>query len=241
MSLAFGDVVVGSSATLSTTLGNSGGVAVDDITLGLTGSGFSRDGGSCPLASFSLAAGADCTVIVRFMPAAAGAANGNLLASAAAGSASASLSGNGSAPGAGAVGFMPLAGLAFGSVELGSLSTLSIGISNTGSQALEAMAVTVEGPFSIVSNSCPATLASDASCSVAIRFAPAVLGAAQGLVRVTADGGIDATAPLSGTGIAAAAPPPVMIPSLDRDGLLLLLLLFTAIAWRAMAGGARSD
>ncbi len=238
MNLAFGDVAVGSNATLSTTLTNNGGATIDDIALAVTGTGFSRDGGTCPTVAFSLASMANCTLVVRFEPAAPGAASGSASATATMAAASANLTGNGISAGAGAVGFLPLAGLNFGNVVVGSTATQTITITNTGNQPLTTMVVGVTGPFVLSNNPCPATLAAAASCVVSIQFTPGVVGAAAGQVQVTADGGINASAPLSGTGIAAPpVAPPVMIPTLDRFGLALLLLAFAGLAgWQFGAG-----
>jgi CSLREA domain-containing protein len=228
--LDFGSVAVGSDALLLTTLGNTGGVAVDDIVLSVSGAGMARDGGSCPAGSFTLAAGADCTVAIRFTPAAAGAVNGSLLAASPAGNASAALGGIGTV-GVGIAGFLPVGGLDFGAVAVGGNATLSITLANSGTGPLTGLLLAVEGPFTITANACPATLAAGASCTLSIRFAPAAIGAAIGLVRATADGGIDSTAPLAGNGIAApVATAPHLIPTLDRLGLLLLVAVFGLVA-----------
>ncbi len=239
--LAFGDVTVGSSATLTTTLSNSGGAAVDDILVAVTGTGYTRDAAStCSTMAFSLPAMGSCTLTVRFQPGAAGAANGSATATAASANASASLTGNGLSAGAGAVGFLPLTGLNFGNVVVGSTATQTITITNTGNQPLTTMVVGVTGPFVLSNNPCPATLAASASCVVSIQFSPGAVGAAAGQVQVTAAGGISASAPLTGNGVAApVVMPAVMIPTLDRFGLALLLLAFAGLAWWQIGSGRR--
>lgn len=239
--LAFGDVTVGNSATLTTTLSNSGGAAVDDIVVAVTGTGYTRDAAStCSTMAFSLPAMGSCTLVVRFQPGSVGAANGSATATAASANASASLTGNGLSAGSGAVGIFPLTGLNFGNVVVGSTATQTITITNTGNQPLTTMVVGITGPFVLSNNPCPATLAAAASCVVSIQFTPGALGAASGQVQVTAAGGISANAPLTGNGVAAPVfTPPVMIPTLDRFGLALLLLAFAGLAWWQIGSGRR--
>ncbi|MCG6118878.1 MAG: choice-of-anchor D domain-containing protein [Aquimonas sp.] len=72
-----GDMPMGGSAELTSTLSNIGGSAVPGIELMLRGAGFSRICGSCDAAAFSLAACSSSRVILRFMPAMAGSAMGS--------------------------------------------------------------------------------------------------------------------------------------------------------------------
>jgi len=225
-------------ATRTTTLRNAGGATLDTVALSLTGTGYSRDGGTCPAAAFPLAAGQSCTVVVRFAPTALGAASGSLMAASGGNMASVVLSGTGMGAGAASIGFTQpggqAGGLDFGNRTVGSVSTLSLTISNITAVELVNLVVAVEGGFSLTATTCGANLAAGASCQATVRFAPIVVGAAQGLVRVTANGGVNATAPLTGNGVAAPpvgqTPPPVLVPTLGPIGLLLLLLTVGLLA-----------
>jgi|GEM_PF-2027121 len=75
-SVAFGNVNVGSSSTsYATTVRNTGEATLMLTSINVTGTSFSRNGGTC---STSLAGGSSCTIGVRFQPAAATSYAGNL-------------------------------------------------------------------------------------------------------------------------------------------------------------------
>lgn len=71
---AFSPATVGDYSSLSLTVLNSG-AAVSDLKIGLVSPSFIRTGGSCAIV---LAAGASCTITLRFTPSAAGDFNGSL-------------------------------------------------------------------------------------------------------------------------------------------------------------------
>lgn len=58
---------------------------------------------------------------------------------------------------------------------------------------------TAEFPFT---TTCPATLLAQASCTITVNFTPTAYGLRAGSMNITADGGISATLPESGTAIA---------------------------------------
>lgn len=228
--LDFGNVEVGSSATLSTTLENGGGVMVTGIEVAVSGSGFSRDGGTCSSGTFSLAAGASCTVIVRFQPAVAGAAAGSVAATSDSGGANATLAGNGTEPPPPPVTFNPPGGLNFGGVVIGNDATLVIELTNSSGADLTGLVLQVSGDFEIVGENCTPTLGIGMSCQVQIRFTPTATGLRNGLFSLDADGGISASAALSGTGLPlGGVPTPAVIPTLDRLGLPLLALILAGL------------
>jgi hypothetical protein len=234
--LAFGDVEIGASDTRTTTLRNEGSETVTGIAVTVTGAGFSRDGGSCGGAGFQLTAGGACTVIVRFAPTLAGLASGSLTATSDSDPAAATLAGNGVEPPPAPVSFDPPGGLAFGGVPIGDDADLALTIQNTGSSDLSGITLGVGGDFSIVGENCAPVLAMGAQCQVTIRFSPTALGPRTGTFSLGADGGVGASAGLSGNGLPAGGiPAPVAVPMLDRIGLLLLVLVLVGVGLRGLA------
>ncbi|MHB1021474.1 MAG: choice-of-anchor D domain-containing protein [Acidobacteriaceae bacterium] len=75
----------------------------------------------------------------------------------------------------------------------------TVQIQNTGSNAF-ALTLAVTGDFNITGNTCGASLAGGATCSVSVNFAPSQPGLRQGLISITASGGSAAYVNLSGTG-----------------------------------------
>ena len=66
--LAFTAVAGGNSTTQTVTISNSGNSALTG-TFAITGTGFNRNGGTCPAANtLNLASGNNCTVVVRYSP-----------------------------------------------------------------------------------------------------------------------------------------------------------------------------
>lgn len=77
-SVSFGDVNVGGTSDRTVTVSNIGTADLILGTIGVTGTYFSRQGGTCASNGQTLAPSASCTIVVRFAPGAAGSANGNL-------------------------------------------------------------------------------------------------------------------------------------------------------------------
>ncbi len=74
-SLAFGNVVVGASASQNVTVSNASTASVTISNLSVSGAGFSQSGATLPL---TLAAGQSATIAVKFAPTAASSATGSL-------------------------------------------------------------------------------------------------------------------------------------------------------------------
>lgn len=75
LSLAFGNVVIGSSGKQTVTISNSSSISVSISSITLSGAGFSKTGPALPL---TLASGQSASVTVTFAPQAAGSASGTL-------------------------------------------------------------------------------------------------------------------------------------------------------------------
>lgn len=187
-SLAFGSVVVGSSAGQNVTVSNPSSVAVTISSLSATGVGFSQSGATLPL---TLAAGQSAAISVKFAPQAAGSVTGNLQISSNATNAniSVALTGTGTAtpPPQGTLTVNPQS-LAFGSVLIGSSANQTITLSNTSSAAVIISKVTATGAgFNQSGLVVPLTLSPGQTASLTATFAPQTAGAVSGGVQITSN------------------------------------------------------
>lgn len=192
-SLAFGNVAVGANASLALTVSNPG-TAVLNVT-NITAS----DGQYVPdLTSFSVAAGGSQVVNVTFTPVATGSqpASLSITHNAAGSPTSVTLSGTGTSA---SIGLSPLA-LAFGSVVVGSSSSLALTITNTGGASLSVTNLTSnDGQFAPDATSF--TISAGGSRVVNVAFTPTAGGSYTGTLSIAHSAmGSPATVPLSGTG-----------------------------------------
>ena len=97
--------------------------------------------------------------------------------------------------------------LAFGSVPVGSSTSLSETLTNTGGSSLTISAASASGAgFSLSGLSLPLTLNAGWSTSFTVLFSPTASGAASGTLSVTSNGSNpNLSIPLSGTGVASGA------------------------------------
>src|SRR5579863_3243808 len=203
-SLSFGSLAVGSTSAAKTV------TVTNRLTTALTFTGISVPAGG-PFAISSntcgtgIAAGASCTVGVTFTPAATGAATGTLtFADSAINSPqTVSLSGTGTAP----VTFSA-SSLSFGTVTVGNTSsTKTVTLTNRLSVALTLRPVAISAGFNIAGNTCGASVAAGASCSVGVTFTPTATGAAAGTLTFTDSASTSPqTIGLGGTGGATSSP-----------------------------------
>jgi len=202
-SLAFGSVVVGSSADLTLVVSNTGAGS-------LTVTGITSDDAqfSASPTAFIVAAGANRVVTVSFAPTATGAQGGNLsIAHNAAGSPTAvPVGGTGTSP---VFGVAPAA-LAYGDVALGSPSVRTFTVTNTGTAPLNVSSVASDdGQFT--PDIASFAVAPGGSQAVNVTFVPDAEGLRAGTVTLVHDaaGSPDGVA-VSGTGTSpgfALAPP----------------------------------
>jgi hypothetical protein len=219
--LAFPDTQVGKiSATHTVTLGNSGSAALKVVSLVLNGAqagDFVLDG-TC-VANASVSAAASCTMDISFKPTGAGkrVASAVLMTDAGA-QFTVALGGTGvdvPVP-------VPVQRLTanpqavdFGTADVnGAAATHHITVTNAGAAPATLTGATFTGPFALQADggSCaafPFTLAPGAGCDLAVRFAPAAAGSANGSIALAADGGPPLTVALSGNGnVPAVVPAP---------------------------------
>ena len=93
--------------------------------------------------------------------------------------------------------------LAFGSVQVGSSTSLSETLTNSGGTSLTISAAAASGAgFSLSGLTVPLTLNAGQSTSFTVRFSPTTSGAASGNVSITSNGSNpNLSTPLSGTGV----------------------------------------
>lgn len=184
-SLSFGNTIIGAAAgakSVSITNEQSVALSISSIT---TGPDYFESASNCPIAPSTLAAGASCTVSVRFRPM----SQGTL---------SESLSINDNASGSPQT--MPLTGtgvvgpflysptsLTFSTTTDGTMSPAqSATLTNTTSSPIAITSFSKWGQF-VQSNNCPIspnTLAAKASCTVSVSFNPTSNGVVTGGIQV---------------------------------------------------------
>ncbi len=202
-SLTFSSEPVGTaSAAQPVTITNEGSTAVNlwQIAFGGTNPGdFSQGTGSnC---GASLAGAANCTVNVVFKPAATGSRTASLLISNGGGGSpqAVTLSGTGSS---GPAVVLSTSAVVFGEQTVGTASSAeTVVLTNQGGAPLAVGSMTVAGASGdfMQTNTCGASLAPGASCTLEIRFTPRALGTRTAVINVLRSGNLPLK--VQGTGI----------------------------------------
>jgi len=201
-SLSFNGQQVGvASAPQTLTVSNIGGSPMADVGFeisGLSAASFSIGLSTC---GATLANGASCTVQVLFTPAAAGGATASLaVSSSTSGVAPVSVPLTGTGQTAAGLNVNP-AQLVFAMVAPGkSSASQTVTVTNTGGSAASSLTLTATLPFSLVENTCGASLAAGANCSTGVVFSPALAGPVTGTLTISSGSQTPASVPLSGTG-----------------------------------------
>jgi hypothetical protein len=207
------------SSALTLTVTNIGGAPTANVGFAIPGSPvqgspasfFSTGATTCPTAGgATLAAGSSCTVQVIFTPGAAGGSVASLVVSSTA-AVSVTVPLNGTAQIASGLNVTPTQ-MSFGTVTLGLTSAAQTAtVTNTSTIAASGFTVGVSGQigssqFSMAQDTCGASLAAGASCTVGVVFAPTATGVTTGVLTFSSVAmATPATVPLSGTGAAGAA------------------------------------
>jgi hypothetical protein len=209
-SLAFSATTGTTSAAQTTTLTNSGNAALNiaSIAIGGTNPADFSETNNCPA---SLAAGASCTVSVKFAPASVASYTAALaVTDNASGSPhTVALSGTGTAAPA-PVAVLTPSSFSFGSIVTGSSSSpQSATLSNTGNAALSISGISIGGSNAsdfAETNTCGSSLAPGATCTIAVTFTPATAASLTATLSV-ADNASNSpqTVTLNGTGTAPAS------------------------------------
>src|SRR5215472_11061153 len=197
-SVSFGNLLVGSSASQSLLLTNSGTGSVTVSQVAVTGSGYSVSGFS---GAVSLAAGQGLSLAVNFAPASTGSVAGSLsVVSTATNSPAISLSGTGVQP---LLSVVP-SSVNFGNVTVGVSNSQTMTIQNPGTATLTLTQATLAGTgYGMSGLALPLSLAPGGSKAFNISFAPASANNLSGSLSLASDAPTSPTTiAFSGTGIA---------------------------------------
>ena len=224
-SLAFGSVKVGSDSAQAETLTNTGGGPLTISQVTAIGREFSVSGLALPV---TLGSGQSTSFKVVFSPTASGAASGtvNITSGNSTSNMTIAVSGSGAvaAVAAGSLAATP-SNLAFGSVQVGSNSSQSATVTNTGQAAVILSQAAASGAgFTISGLALPVTLNSGQSASFQVVFSPTASGPAAGSVALTSNASNPSLSiPVTGTALApagslAAAPASLAFGSVQVGG-----------------------
>lgn len=193
------------SSPLALTISNSGGAPMSNVGFQITGqsaAGFSWSSSTC---GATLNNGSNCTVQVLFTPASAGPFSAKLVVSSSTQGVSpvqVPLSGIGQS--ASGITIAP-SQMTFTQAALGQESAPQTAtITNSTSMSVTGLVLTATAPFTLIQNSCSATLAAGASCTTGIVFTPTANGSITGTLTVSSSSFANAaSAVLTGIGGAA--------------------------------------
>jgi hypothetical protein len=202
LSLNFGSVQPGQSATLPETLTNSGSSSVTVSQVNPSGAGFGVSGLSLPL---TLTPGQSFTFGAVFAPTGAGNAKGSIsvVSNASDPTVSVSLSGGGTA--SAQLNESP-ASLNFSSVTVGTTKSLPVTLSATGSSVTISSATSNSTEYTLSGLTFPLTLAAGQSVSFNLNFSPQSTGTASGTISFVSNASNSPTSEsLTGSGAVASA------------------------------------
>ncbi|HKF25315.1 MAG TPA: choice-of-anchor D domain-containing protein [Candidatus Acidoferrum sp.] len=211
VSVSFGNLNVGSSASQTVQLANTGNSSVTVAQVAASGSGISVSGVSAPV---TIAPSQSVPLTVKFAPTSGGAVAGSItVTNSESVNAVAAVTGTGVQAG---ISVTP-SSADFGSVVKGNTNSQTIQLKNSGTASLTVSQVAATGSgFSANGVSVPLTLAPGASSTFNVQFAPTASGAANGSVSIVSNApNSPATVSLSGTGAAATYTLSVNPPSLS--------------------------
>jgi hypothetical protein len=192
--VSFGNVTVGSNASQTVTLTNSGASAIAISQGAASGTGFSISG----LNPMTLNAGQTTTFSAAFAPTTTGSATGSVTVTSNASNSTltVALVGVGTQPHLSA---NPTA-VSFGSLAVGNSSLISVTLTNTGSGSVAISSGSASGAGFSITGLSPATLSAGQSTSFSVKFSPTAAGAATGNVSIVSNApGSPLAIPLSGT------------------------------------------
>jgi trimeric autotransporter adhesin len=198
-SLDFGTILVGSTSTLPIQITNVS--AAPAVFNGILATGDYTTSGTCPTPGNVLAPSANCTIQIAFTPTQPGTRTGTLSVN----TSLTTLPLTAALTGIGAQSQLQInpASLTFGDIVLGTSSTLTLTLANSGTASINSLALAISGDYAITAPCAITTLAPGSSCSVTITFTPTATGTRAGTLTVAStDQSSPAIVPLTGTGIA---------------------------------------
>lgn len=199
-SLSFGNVLVGSaSGSQSISLSNTGNSSVTISQVTVSGAGFTASGITTPL---TLAAGQSAALSAIYSPTAAGSIAGSIsvVSNATNSPATITLSGTGIQP---QISVVPTS-VAFGSVAVGSSTSQTMSIQNSGTAPLSVTQATASSAgFAVSGLTLPLTVAAGGSASFTVSFTPtSASNFSASLALVSNAPGSPTSVALTGTGLA---------------------------------------
>ena len=205
-SVGFGNVTTGTTVTSSVTLTNAGGSDLNISVITLNGAEFGVGGITTPR---TISAGQSATINVSFSPTSTGSASGSLSINSNDPQSPAviSLTGTGTTSPVGRLALNP-GSLAFGNVTVGSNSTLSSTVTNSGQATVHISQVSSTGTGITASGlAAGSTIAAGQSAALQVRYGPAAAGNLNGSVTIVSDASASPTV-LSLTGAGVSVTPP---------------------------------
>jgi len=202
--LNFGSLTVGQSVTKTLTITNSGTKSLSVSGISVAGTGFSMKAPALPLV---LAAGQTSSVSTTFTATASGNASGKIMINSNAPDSPMIVSLSATAASKSSNLAVTPSSVNFGEVKVGSESTQTVQIKNSGSTSITISSVAVSGSGVTISGiNTPATLAAGATASVSAMFKPASAGNASGALTIKSNAS-DASDAIgwSGTGTSSSA------------------------------------
>lgn len=198
--ISFGNTKVGSSQTSTITVSNSGGSTVAISEVNVTGAAFSVSGlNNFPI---NLAANQSVTFTATFRPTSAGAASGSLSVMSNASNSPLNITASGNGTAAGQLAVSP-ASLSFGSVVVGSSSSLNGSLMASGAPVTVSPASPSDSEFVISGISLPATIPAGQSATFHVTFTPQASGATSASLSFSSDASNSpAVQSMTGTGLA---------------------------------------
>ena len=210
-SLSFGNILAGSTATQYLSISNTGGSTLTVSQVTVSGSSFNESG---PVPPFTLAAGQSQTLAVNFAPASAGTYNGSLVVNSDAANSvgPVALSGTSTLAGTFLLTAAPTS-VSFGSVVVGTSTTQTIALTNTGNSAVTVSSANLTGSgFTVSAPSFPVTIAAGQSQQASVRFAPSTSGTVTGSASFVSNAtNSPAMVSLSGTGTISVTPAAIAV------------------------------
>jgi hypothetical protein len=199
-SAGFGNVSVGTAASQTIQLSNTGTAALKISQLSVTGGGYSTGTVSLPI---SLNPGQASTFNIQYLPTVAGSATGSVSVVSTAPNSPATISLSGTGVAATETLSFSATSLGFGSVTTSSSSTRNVTVTNTGNASVKISQIGVSGAgFSLTGAAAPVTLSPTQSLSFSVIFDPSTAGSVSGSVTVTSNAtGSPTTISLSGSGV----------------------------------------
>ena len=204
-SMTFASQALGStSSAQAATLTNSGGTTLNITSIALTGAN-SSDFAQTNNCGASVAAGANCTISVTFMPSASGSRTASVTITDNASGSPQTVSLSGTGTGTAALVSLSPTSLAFGNQPVDMTSSAqTVTLSNTGNAALSITSLALTGTNAsdfAQANTCGSSVAAGANCTIAVMFTPSVTGTEAASLSIADNrSGSPQTVPLSGAG-----------------------------------------